>query len=85
MGPYVVPSIVSSVMDTEEAGASMGLIEVTTVIVPYMVMSGLYFVSNLICPVLMLSVLNRVSADRLEPEELAEQREEREAETRTEE
>ena len=50
-----------------------------------MIMSGLYFVSNLICPVLMLSVLNRVSADRLEPEELAEQREEREAETRTEE
>lgn len=85
MGPYVVPSIVSSVMRTEEAGASMGLIEVMTVIVPYMMMSGLYFVSNLICPVLMLSVLNRVSADRLEPEELAERREEREAEARTEE
>ncbi len=85
MGPYVIPSIVSSVMSTEETGASMSLIEVTTVIVPYMVMSGLYFVSNLICPVLMLSVLNRVSADRLEPEELAEQREEREAEARTEE
>ena len=85
MGPYVVPSIVSSVMSTDEAGASMSLIEVTTVIVPYMVMSGLYFVSNLICPALMLSVLNRVSADRLEPEELAEQREEREAEAKTEE
>lgn len=85
MGPYVIPSIVSSVMNTEETGASMSLIEVTTVIMPYMIMSGLYFVSNLICPVLMLSVLNRVSADRLEPEELAEQREEREAETRTEE
>ena len=85
MGPYVVPSIVSSVMSTDEAGASMSLIEVTTVIVPYMVMSGLYFVSNLICPALMLSVLNRVSADRLEPEELAEQREECEAEAKTEE
>lgn len=85
MGPYVIPSIVSSVMNTEETGASMSLIEVMTVIMPYMIMSGLYFVSNLICPVLMLSVLNRVSADRLEPEELAEQREEREAETRTEE
>jgi hypothetical protein len=85
VGPYAVPSIVSSVMSTEEAGASMSLIEVTTVTMPYMVMSGLYFVSNLICPILMLSVLNRVSADRLEPEELAEQREEREAETRTEE
>jgi uncharacterized membrane protein len=72
-------------MNTEEAGASMSLIEVTAVTMPYMVMSGLYFVSNLICPILMLSVLNRVSADRLEPEELAEQREEREAETRTEE